>query len=337
MTGSPKSITAELRRNVFDWDDLRMFYVAAKTGSMNAAAAAMGCQQSTVSKRIKYLEERLNATLIRRSADGVSLTPAGEIAFEFVRTMHHSAEQMESRIAGLDRKAKGEVTLNFSDGLSTYWLSRSVARFLRENPEIELNLISMPETLHGPQQLSDLSITYVEEKDIDTAAEPLRMLHYMPFVSKDFINSYGEPKSVFDVLAHRFLKLENYRRDRNLWSNKMNALEAYLNYSFSTNISSVLFESLRHGAGVTMAPTYLAHLYPDDLVLLDCGVRQTVRFWLKYPADSARIARVQRTAEWVKSCFRPKDHPWFRDEFIHPRDFSNIEVLAIDESRSVAG
>ena len=76
-----------LRRNVFDWDDLQIFHAVATTGSMSSAAAALGCQQPTVSKRMRQLESRLGAQLIDRRADGIVLTQAGEAALDYVRTM----------------------------------------------------------------------------------------------------------------------------------------------------------------------------------------------------------------------------------------------------------
>jgi hypothetical protein len=34
----------------------------------------------------------------------------------------------------------------------------------------------------------------------------------------------------------------------------------------------------------------------------------------------ARSPRVRRQLDWVIESFNPRTFPWFRDEFIHPRD-----------------
>jgi hypothetical protein len=42
--------------------------------------------------------------------------------------------------------------------------------------------------------------------------------------------------------------------------------------------------------------------------------------WLTYHPDAARIQRVRRMIDWIIDSFDPRKFPWFRDEFIHPKD-----------------
>ncbi len=46
--------------------------------------------------------------------------------------------------------------------------------------------------------------------------------------------------------------------------------------------------------------------------------------WLTYHPDVARIPRVRHVIDWVVDSFDPRRFPWFRDEFIHPREFAGI-------------
>jgi DNA-binding transcriptional LysR family regulator len=315
-----------LRRNAFDWDDLQIFHAVATTGSMNAAAAALGMQQPTVSKRMKQLEVRLGSVLVERHVEGITLTPAGESALDYVLTMQRSAKQLEAQLGGLDREVKGDVTLRVSDGLASYWMSRSLPEFLRVNPEVNLHLYRGD--LGGNGGPADLSITFLPEKDMEMRAESLGALHYMPFASREFINTYGAPKNQHEAAGLRFMKMVSWQREHELWADRVGAVDAYIDYSLRTDVSSVLFETLRHGGGVAMAPTYLAALYPDELVVLDYDFKQSVRFWLKYQPESAKAARVKRVGSWVKECFNRQYQPWFREEFVHPREFSEIEIVS---------
>lgn len=316
----------ELRRNVFDWEDLQIFHAVATTGSMSAAAQVLGCQQPTVSKRMRQLESRLGAQLITRRADGIGLTRAGEVALDYARTMQRSAQQLEGQIAGSDRATTGEVKLQISDGLATYWLGRHLPRFMRINPGIELT-INKSEQGTGFSPAPDLAVTFIPEKDMDTQAFALGSLHFMPFASRSFISTYGTPKSAHDALNYRFLQLQQYNRDLELWGDRVEVVDSYINYDFRTDTSSVLFETTRHGGGIAMAPTYLAALYPDELVVLDFDFRQDVRFWLKYLPESQRVGRVKCVGDWIIELFSRKNNPWFRDEFCHPSEFSDIEVI----------
>jgi molybdate transport repressor ModE-like protein len=59
---------------VFDWNDLKHFLAFARTGSMLAAAKALGVNQSTVQRRLTELEDRLGQQLIERHRGGYRLT-----------------------------------------------------------------------------------------------------------------------------------------------------------------------------------------------------------------------------------------------------------------------
>ena len=52
-----------------NWDDLRLFLAVARTGSISGAARQLEVQHSTVSRRMRRLEEQLGARLIERKVD----------------------------------------------------------------------------------------------------------------------------------------------------------------------------------------------------------------------------------------------------------------------------
>ena len=60
------------------WDDLRIFLAVAREGSISGAAKRLMVQHSTVSRRLRSLEERLATRLIERKKSGYELTEAGE-------------------------------------------------------------------------------------------------------------------------------------------------------------------------------------------------------------------------------------------------------------------
>ena len=65
------------------------------------------------------------------------------------------------------------------------------------------------------------------------------------------------------------------------------------------------------------------HLRPRDRGAYRAGgCRSTFSFdiWLTYHPDAVRIPRVRRMVDWLIDAFDPRRFPWFRDEFIHPKD-----------------
>src|SRR5262245_42659326 len=75
-----------------DWDQVRMFLAVARAGQLASAASRLGCDVSTVSRRIDRLEAELGVHLFDRTRDGTLLTSAAE-------AMMPAAEDMERGLA----------------------------------------------------------------------------------------------------------------------------------------------------------------------------------------------------------------------------------------------
>lgn len=63
---------------------LKFFLAVMDAGSFSAAAAELGVSQSSLSESLKALEKTVDQALLRRSRQGIGLTPAGQ------RTLSHA-------------------------------------------------------------------------------------------------------------------------------------------------------------------------------------------------------------------------------------------------------
>src|SRR5215469_18263383 len=73
-----------------DWDDFRLLLSVVQLGSFSRAAAALGIQQPTVSRRIERLEERLGVRLMDRTNRGAALTPEGQRVVAELNIAHNA-------------------------------------------------------------------------------------------------------------------------------------------------------------------------------------------------------------------------------------------------------
>lgn len=77
-------------------EDLRIYVAVIDSGGVNAAAAALGIAKSAVSRRLRELEERLGATLVKRSTRSFEPTPAGRRYYEGARAILKSMETLDA-------------------------------------------------------------------------------------------------------------------------------------------------------------------------------------------------------------------------------------------------
>ena len=124
------------------------FLMVAETGSFIDAARKLNITQSTVSARIRGLEELFGRPLFERSKNGASLTGAGEQfqkhALALVRVWQHA--QLEVGFSGpyRDHLAVG-AHATLWDGFLMRWIS-----WLRDNiPDIAISVRDQPDYDHS--------------------------------------------------------------------------------------------------------------------------------------------------------------------------------------------
>lgn len=97
--------------------DLRLFRYAlasAEHGSFRRAAAALNIQQSTVSRGVRSLEERVKAKLFERDHSGIRPTPAGDRFLEEATLGFDHLSRALQRAEASQRGEHGELTVGVS-------------------------------------------------------------------------------------------------------------------------------------------------------------------------------------------------------------------------------
>src|SRR6266567_6250060 len=121
-------------------DDLSAFLMVAREGSFTKAAAKLGVSQSALSYTIKELETRLKLRLLTRTTRSVSPTQAGE---RLLHTVGPRLEEIEAELAALGElreKPAGTIRITVTDYAADTLLWPKLAKFLREYPDIKVEI-----------------------------------------------------------------------------------------------------------------------------------------------------------------------------------------------------
>lgn len=98
-------------------DDIRSFVAVADAGSLVAASQRLGTSQPTLSKAMARLERGLGSQLIERGARGVSLTQAGELFLQHVRTINLGLEDALAAVRDMRQGLSGTVRIGIGMGI----------------------------------------------------------------------------------------------------------------------------------------------------------------------------------------------------------------------------
>jgi DNA-binding transcriptional LysR family regulator len=122
-------------------DDLRAFVAVGRERSFTKAAAKLGVSQSALSHTIRELEARLGVRLLTRTTRSVAPTGAGERLLHMLAPRFEEIEAELAALSALRDKPAGTIRLTASDYAADAILWPKLVKFLRQYPDIKVEII----------------------------------------------------------------------------------------------------------------------------------------------------------------------------------------------------
>ncbi|WP_028562966.1 LysR family transcriptional regulator [Paenibacillus pinihumi] len=127
----------------------RVFYWAARTGSLSSAAKHLHITQPAVSHTLKQLELKLGGPLFYRTGRGVELTAEGKVLYTYAEQALSFMDAGEKKIAEMQQLESGEIHIGASDSLCKHYLLPLMEQFHRQYPDVRIRVMNRttPETI----------------------------------------------------------------------------------------------------------------------------------------------------------------------------------------------
>jgi DNA-binding transcriptional LysR family regulator len=143
-----------------DWNDLRYVLVLAQHQTMVAAAEALRVHQTTISRRILALEERLKTRLFDRIDGRFSPTSRGMIVVRRAQEMESVGQALDGDLTHNPAHGRAVVRLSVIQTFVTGFLDRHLATFPEKYPDIQLELICEKRNSVLEHREADIAIRY---------------------------------------------------------------------------------------------------------------------------------------------------------------------------------
>lgn len=141
----------------FSWDDLRIIKAIGDSGGLVSAAAALGVNHSTMSRRLAAIEEALGVVLFDRRRNGYVATEAGLEMIALGERVERDILSVACRISGHVQGHKGDLRITTSDALLLDFLTPIIADFQKGNPGIRVEMIVGNKPLNLARGESDIA------------------------------------------------------------------------------------------------------------------------------------------------------------------------------------
>src|SRR6266699_5330443 len=212
---TPRPLGPSLLQRV-SWDDLRVFAVAARELSFRKASVVLRTSSSTVVRRIERLEEILGVRLFDRLPEGVALTTEGRSVFAAAQDMERASLSLRAQLYRNSAR-RGEVRCAVTEGLGTFWIVPHLAEFSRANPNTIVDLRCSTHSADVLRMEADVAIQLTRPDRPDQVVTRLGRMHVYPFASRRYVETYGLPRDVDEMIRHRLVRQTGPHLDDSPW------------------------------------------------------------------------------------------------------------------------
>src|SRR5215467_5859904 len=185
--------------STIDWDQVRVFLAVARAGQLAGAAARLGLDVSTVSRRIDRLEAELGVHLFDRTRDGTVATAAAEAMLPAAEDMERGLAQFAAAVDAIETTAEGVVRLTAPPGIADGFVAPLLARFRQRFPRVVVELDASVGYADLTRREADLALRASRPKSGDLIAVKLAATQAIPMTSPEYAAEIGRLKRWSDA------------------------------------------------------------------------------------------------------------------------------------------
>ena len=236
---------------------LRYFSKLAETLSFSETADYFRVPSSSVSRRIKDLEETLGIELFLRTTRSVSLTDLGVLYLTEIKTALQTIEIADEMCKAQSISPSGTVRITAMPGYAELYVLPAIDRMRTIYPDLEFDLNITDQTLSLSSNDADIAIRATSDLPDQVVARRLSKHNFILVASPDFINQNGRPQTSDDLCRFPVFM---YRTPHGVlnWQAKKNQTwkDIELTPKYVSNNGQSLLESVVGGQGIALLPSW---------------------------------------------------------------------------------
>ncbi len=142
---------------------LEIFYIAALRGSFSATAEQLYMSQSAVSQHILELEASIGVKLFKRGRRGVTLTPQGEILYDYAERILALVAEAENKVTDVANLSEGTANIGATPTIGIYLVAEWLQNFRKQYQNLSVSLTTaITDTIIFDIQSHKLELAFIE-------------------------------------------------------------------------------------------------------------------------------------------------------------------------------
>ena len=248
-----------------DWSLVQAFLAVAETGSLSAAARALGASQPTLGRQIKAIEAQLGATLFIRQSRGFSLTETGAALMAPAQAMRDAMHQITLTAAGQQEALIGTVRITASVVMAAKEMPPIIADIREREPEISIELVASDTTRNLLYREADIAVRMYRPTQLDLITQHIGDLSLGIYAARSYVAKRGTPTPE-NFRSHDFVGYDsNPAIIDGFAAAGINVTCEF--FQTRTDDQLAYWELVRSGCGIGFSQTGLAENDPDIVAI----------------------------------------------------------------------
>ena len=292
--------------------DYALFAKIIESGSLSAAARAVGLSPAMVSKRLARLEARLGAALVNRTTRRLALTETGARFHADVLAILKAVAEAEARVAGDKDGPAGLLRVSAPTSFGRLHIAPHLKRFLDDYPRITLDLDLSDGFVDLMAARIDVAVRITPSVGGGVSARRLATNRRILCAPPAYIAAHGAPEDTAALARHQLLAATGQFPWRLTGGDgRTVAIDGISRVR--TNSSEVVRELCIAGVGIALRSLWdvSADLAAGRLVriLPDCEGSADVGIYAVSPRRGEIVSAVRVFTDFLEGLHRPVP-PW---------------------------
>ncbi|MGO1118037.1 LysR family transcriptional regulator [Rhodovibrionaceae bacterium A322] len=278
-----------------NWNDLRLFLAMARAGRLSLAAKRLAVDATTVSRRLRRLEEALNARLFQRLDGQWILTEAGETCLRHAEKVESATLSLQEAVQQSEQRPAGRVCITAVPTLINNLLMHHVKPLTAAYPDLQIDLKAASHNLEPDRGEADLALRFSRRAAPNLLCRKICQLSYSLYCLKG-LEDTDLPWVSYDALYPDLPQAEWIERHR----------DSREPLQIRVDDAEGLRQATLAGLGKTLLPDYLVRQDPRFHCLSTQPELQR-DLWLLLPREHRHLARIEVTVTWLEKVLKRQE------------------------------
>lgn len=287
--------------NNVDLNDMKLFVSVVQAGSLTKAADLLNIPKSRLSRRLTGLENALGTTLLDRGKRGVTLNELGSHFFQQAQAMLHIADHAVQNVKQSLATPSGLLRISISNEIMREVLAPHLADYLRENPDVNVEITISNSKINMIQDGVDLAFRVGSIDNENVVARPLLNIELGIFATAAYLAGHGTPATPNELYRHSLL----CKYDGPKWQFKQGEQSVLIEgqYRLSCNDFNLVAHQISEQMGIGLLPQLGRIIRPDFVRLLPDWQLEPATLYLLYYKNRGNTPVVRSMTEFLQKRF----------------------------------